>query len=313
MEYFDEQLQKLQQQVAKKKHLEAVLQDLNNQKTDLQEKVAQLDRIRQKEQADVERLEGRSLAAFFYGVVGKKDIRLDKERQEAYAAAAKYDVAVRELAAVEEDISGYSGELWVLRGCEENFTKLLEEKTAAIKASGIPEASEISKLEGQLTYLDNQKKEINEAITAGSRADGMADDVLSKLESARRFGKWDLFGGGWISDAYKHSYLDEAQNSVEIMQVQLRRFKTELADVKIHADIQVNINGFVRFADYFFDGLFADLEVLDRITESQTQLQRLKLEISCALDRLEAMLSDITKEQTIIQSNLNELIVKAAL
>lgn len=56
------------------------------------------------EQADVKQLEGRSLAAFYYQIVGKKAEKLDKERQEAYAATVKYDVEVQELATLEEDI-----------------------------------------------------------------------------------------------------------------------------------------------------------------------------------------------------------------
>jgi len=35
--------------------------------------------------------------------------------------------------------------------------------------------------------------------------------------------------------------------------------------------MQVNVDGFLRFADYFFDGLFADWAVLDRINQSQEQ------------------------------------------
>ena len=45
-----------------------------------------LDVYKRQEQADVDRLEGHSLATFFYQVIGKMDEKLDKERQEAYAA-----------------------------------------------------------------------------------------------------------------------------------------------------------------------------------------------------------------------------------
>lgn len=111
MSFYDEQLQNPQQQVARKAHLEAVLRDLHNQKRELDIKVADLNRAKQDEQTDVDRLEGRSLAAFFYAVVGKKEEKLDKERREAYAASVKYDAAVRELSAVEEDIARYESEL----------------------------------------------------------------------------------------------------------------------------------------------------------------------------------------------------------
>ena len=74
-------------------------------------------------------------------------------------------------------------------------------------------------------------------------------------------------GGGLIADLAKHSRLDDAQASVEYLQSQLRAFRTELADVTISADFQVNIDGFLRVADYVFDGIFADWAVLDRINQ----------------------------------------------
>ena len=88
---YDEQLKQLRQQVSRKGHLNAMLKELVPQQRQLKERVVELESIKLNEQADVNRLEGRSLAAFFYNVVGKMDEKLDQERREAYAAAVKYD------------------------------------------------------------------------------------------------------------------------------------------------------------------------------------------------------------------------------
>ena len=100
MTYYDEQLQRLQAQTARAKQLESMLRELRGQQAALSARVRELDAVKRKEQVDVDRLEGRSLAAFFYNVIGKMDERLDKERQEAYAARVKYDAAARELEGV---------------------------------------------------------------------------------------------------------------------------------------------------------------------------------------------------------------------
>ena len=81
----DIDLKELRQQVAEKKRLEAKLQELYTQQETLEAQTGELERAKLSEQSDVDRLEGRSLAAFFYNVVGKLDQKLDKERQEAYA------------------------------------------------------------------------------------------------------------------------------------------------------------------------------------------------------------------------------------
>ena len=122
-------LKGLQQQVAEKKRLEAKLQELYTQQEMLEAQTQTLERAKLNEQADVDRLEGRSLAAFFYNVVGKLDQKLDKERQEAYAAQVKYDAAARELDSVQADIARCEDQTARLAGCEERrelpFHKML--------------------------------------------------------------------------------------------------------------------------------------------------------------------------------------------
>ena len=50
---------------------------------------------------------------------------------------------------------------------------------------------------------------------------------------------------------------------------------------------QVNIDGFLRFADYFFDGLIADWSVLSRIHDSQKSVSQVANQVTMALEQLE--------------------------
>ena len=121
MKFYDEQLQKLQEQIARKRQLEAQVSELRTQRSTLSTRVRELEAIKMQEQADVDKLEGRSLAAFFYNVIGKMDEQLNKEREEAYAARVKYDAAARELTAVEDELARYEAELSSLRDCERQY------------------------------------------------------------------------------------------------------------------------------------------------------------------------------------------------
>ena len=313
MTYYDEKLQQLQEQMARSKQLEAMIKELRNQRDSLTAQVRELESIKLEEQADVDRLEGRSLAAFFYNVIGKMDEQLDKESQEAYAARVKYDAAARELEGVEADLRRYESELSALRGCEHRYDEVLKEKADAIKAAGGSNGEEILKLEERNAFLESQKKELQEAISAGNAALSTTQQVLSSLDSAEGWGTWDLFGGGLVADLAKHSHLDEAQGAIEQLQSQLRRFKTELADVTIQVDMQVNVDGFLRFADYFFDGLFADWAVLDKINQSQSQVQNTKSQIASVLSRLDSMMRTLEQEQVQIKSKLDTLVRDAQL
>lgn len=313
MSHYDERLQQLQTQVARWRQLNAKVQELRTQQAGLSRRVNELDQIRVKEQTDVDRLEGGSLAQFFFKVVGKLDERLDRERQEAYAASVKYDAAAKELAEVTEYLRRCEDELAGLANCEAQYRQALEEKSAALKASGTPGGAEILRLEEHLAYLSSQHRELGEAAAAGASALSTTDQILSSLDSAEGWGTWDLLGGGLISDLAKHSHLDEAQENIELLQSQLRRFKTELADVTIQADLQVGIDGFLRFADYFFDGLFADWAVLDHIHNSQEQIRETRYQISAVLHQLKRMREAVEAEQAETQAKLDTLVVNTAL
>lgn len=313
MTYYDEELQTLQQQIARKKHLQALLKELYTQRTELEAKVSNLKSVMEKEQSDVARLEGRGLTALFYGIVGKKEEKLDEQRREAVTARAKYDVAMQEMDLVQRRISRYEDELATLKDIEMKYAYALKQKVQLLKSTATPVSEKILQYEEQISNLENQKKEIREAISAGTKAKNIAEQVLSELDDAEGWGTWDLLGGGLISDLAKHSSLDDAQEEIEHLQVQLRRFKTELADVTIRAEMQVNIDGFLRFADYFFDGLFADWAVLDQIEESQAEVKSVIKQIQAVLDKLASMLASAEKDQKTVQTKLDELIVNAAL
>lgn len=313
MVYYDEQLQKLQQQIAEKERLDAVLKQLEKHKRELERRVVDLDVARESEQADVDRLEGRSLANFFYRATGKMGSRLDKEKQEAYAAAVKYDAAVRELEAAKADLQKYRAEYAPLRDSRKRYEELLEQKAASIKSSGVPEGEQILHLEEQIAFLESQKKEIAEARDAGESACSIVDSMLSELDSAKGWGTWDMLGGGLVADLAKHSHLDSAQDKVERLQIQLDRFRTELTDVTIQTNLQVNVDGFLRFADYFFDGLFVDWTVLNRIQESLEETQNLRKRIEDVLDQLDNIRTSAQKEQNRMKAQLNQLVLNTPL
>ncbi len=309
MTHYDLRLRELHERTARYRHLRAIVPELQSQREYLEAEVYELQNIMFKEQADVDRLEGRSLAAYFYNVVGKLDQQLDKERREAYAARVKYDTSARELDSVLGELARFEAELDGLEGCEAEFQALLREKSEALKAAGGSKAEAILELETRLGALSSRAKELREAISAGNAAYGTATEVLRSLDSAEGWGTFDLLGGGLISDIAKHSHLDKAQYAVNMLQSDLRRFKTELSDVTINADIQVSIDGFLGFADFFFDGLFADWAVMDRISQSKYRVTDTLNQIENLLRRLNRLSAENEARIADTRARLDELVL----
>ena len=302
----------LQQKVAKKPLLESKLYELHTQRRQYDNQVISLRVAFRKEQEDVEKLEGRSLANYFYQVIGKLDDKLDQERKEAYAAKVKLDAAERELAGIEFDIKGIQEQITDVLVAEARYKDALELKRRQLKDSGTQVADQILSMEERIAALQAQKQEIKEAISAGYSARSTADRILSELEDADGWNTWDILGGGGIiTHMAKHSHLDEAQDLVQELQSQLRRFKTELADIQISANMQVNIDGFLRFADYFFDGLFADWAVGDKISQSLSSVSNTKSEINRMLDKLNDMERAVDQKIQQKKRVLEQFVVKA--
>ena len=305
-------LDQLRQKVAGKHQLESKLKELRSQKWEYERNVISLRVSFRQEQEDVEKLEGRSLANYFLAVIGKLDDKLDQERQEAYAAKVKLDAAQGELQRIEQDISLIQNQLFDILSAENEYRRLLEKKHMELKASGTETGEQILAIEEGIALLEAQKKEIREAISAGSSARGTADRILAELNDADNWNTWDMLGGGGIiTHIAKHGHLDSAQDLVSELQSKLRRFKTELADIQINADVQVNIDGFLRFADYFFDGLFVDWAVGSRISRSYDSVASTKSKISRTIEKLEQMQTAVDGEIARLKAQLDELIVKA--
>ena len=305
-------LLELQQKITSKPFLEAKLRELQDQKWEFDRKIVSLRVAFREEQADVEKLEGRSLTNYFFQVVGKLDDKLTKERQEAYAARVKLDAAEREMAAIEADIADIHSQLAEIRLAQEQYDAALAQKRSDLTASDTPEGRKIQEMEQQMAALQSYAKEIREAINAGSSARGTADQILRELDSAQNWNTWDMFGGsGIITHVAKHGHLDSAQDLTEELQRKLRRFKTELADIQITADTQVNIDGFLRFADYFFDGLFADWAVGTRISESISSVTATRSKIGSTITKLETMESKTHQEIQRLKTELDSFIAQA--
>ncbi|OUP83126.1 hypothetical protein B5F07_11965 [Lachnoclostridium sp. An169] len=310
MVYYDSELRKLQEEILEKERLDAQLADLLIQQDELKKRTAELEHQKFEEQEDVDRLKGRSLAAFFYRISGQMEDRLTIEEEEAYAAAMKYDAAAAELESVEQDIDRCRSRLAELRWCETRYQRALDAKKEAVRNSGRPEASDILSLEAQKTALESQQKEIDEAIRAGVRARDISQQLVGELESAKNWGTWDVIGGGFLTDMAKYEKLDQAQNLAQDLQSALRNFRTELADVKeeMSGDIQLNIGDFLHFADFFFDDIFSDWMVLDKISSSKERAEKTYDQIQKVLGRLRNLKDTILENMKTLDRKIEAIV-----
>lgn len=309
MMYFDDSLQQLQKAVARKKQLTAFVRELRNQQRILREQAEELLVILKQEQKDVDRLEGLSPAALIARIRGTRERKLEQEQLELMAAKAKYDAASKELETVEQTLSRYEEELKSLEGCEARYEQALAEKTEALRNSAL--AGQILEIEKAIGALEKQIKELNEAISAGNAALAACDQVQKDLSRAAGWSTWDVVGNSVVADLGKYGALDDAQSAGQWLQAALRRFKTELADVKIQENVGPYIGSFTKFGDIFFDNLFFDLSVRQEIRSSVSEAEETRRQILGARSKLEGMKDAVEQEIKQLKARLSGLIVGA--
>lgn len=132
------------------------------------------------------------------------------------------------------------------------------------------------------------EKEKHEAIDAGNRALRSLKEAQNNLNSARNFGIWDMFGGGFISTMAKHSKMDRAKQNMEQAKYDLRNFSRELNDVNMACHLDIETGDFLSFADWFFDGFVVDWMVQDRINQASNQVAE-------AIRRVEGILRQLQR------------------
>lgn len=117
------------------------------------------------------------------------------------------------------------------------------------------------------------EKEKREAIDAGNRALRSLREAQNNLSSAKSWGLWDMFGGGFVSTMLKHSKMEQAKQNMEQAKYDLRNFSRELNDVNMAFHLDIETGDFLSFADWFFDGFVVDWMVQDRIKQASGQVE----------------------------------------
>ena len=135
--------------------------------------------------------------------------------------------------------------------------------------------------------MKDQYLEIREAYTAGERALESLYAAQDYLRSAGNWGIFDMLGGGFISTIAKRSKMRDANACMEQAQYDLQQFQQELRDVTAIPGLYLEMDDFLGFADYFFDGFLADLLVQSRIREAQEKVDTAIEQVHLALAKLD--------------------------
>lgn len=124
--------------------------------------------------------------------------------------------------------------------------------------------------------MTNNLKEINDVQKIIDEILSLIDEAETKFNKARNWGFFDILGGGFITDLFKHSNLDSASDIMNKINYLLKDLQRELNEVVTPTDFSMNTNTFASFADFIFDGVLADAYMQSKIMSSLKELKNLR-------------------------------------
>lgn len=264
------------------------------------------------ESYDVEKLQKETLSVTLLKVIGRYEGRLDKEMQEALAAKLNYDKAtdtVIELKNESKEISGRITEL-------ENESSLYEEELKnreKVLMNNINDeiAIKYKQLEAERKLLTKQLLETKEAGRAASKVKNSADEVINQLNSAEDWATYDVFTkGGIFSHMAKYEHIDNAQSEINRLAIQLKELRKELSDVDLFDNLEItNIDSATRAFDFWFDNIFTDLNIRDKIRNDIEKLMELCSQVDSIIEKLQNVDLNINNKLDDIESRKKDLLI----
>lgn len=89
-----------------------------------------------------------------------------------------------------------------------------------------------------------------------------------------------------------------------------RKWQCKAEYVEIDTALQVQLDDFLTFADYFFDGFFADAAVLSHIEDCQSKLRTTRAQVEQVLAQLQELLVKAEQAQEKLQLRRNQFAVE---
>lgn len=288
------------------------LEDLKYRIYDAEKEVQSLLSKFNEETHDVEKLEKESLSVTILKLVGKYENRLDKEMQEALAAKVSYDKAVDMVKELKNQYDEALGRISKLQEDRRIYEKELQDRENQLLNNINDEASiKYKELEALREQLAKELLETKEAYRAAERAINTAETARDHLESADDWASYDVWTkGGIFSHIAKYDHIDEAQSEFNRLAAQLKELQKELTDVNLFDKFELNvIDDTTRMVDFWFDNIFTDLNVRDKIRDDLDQLYRLDSQVNKIIKRLENKSSEINKKLEEIEEKKKDLLI----
>lgn len=266
-------------------------ENLKTYQEELDKAVANLE----KQNRDLDRLQGDSLSNTLLKFFGNFDRRYKKEYTEIIGAKVEFDKAYAMKIASNRRIKEIEFDI------EEKKLRLRNIREEVLRKH--PDMEQvISEQQQQILALQHEWKQTNEAQEAGFSVLESIADMVSTLDAAESISAWDLITDSkLILDFLKYDKLDVAEASVLHLEQMVHTFARELKelDYVYETDLET-ISSTQRALDIFFENLFSDWGTKAIIEKNLENLKKLQ-------DSVEQVMAELAEKKHELETTLEVL------
>ena len=287
--------------------------DLQARQDHLGSELAVLQAQYQHEQKDVDRLEHLSLSRVFASMKGSREDALTREQAEANAVRVRVADAQARLEAVRSELQAAQNRLGQLASAPQAYAAMLAEKERHLTESGDPRRATLLSLADERGRLNAELAEMNEAMAAADAARQALSVVEDRLGSASGWNTYDtFFRGGMLATAMEHSRLDDAAAAAAEADRRMAVLRTDLTELDRVAETSpmITLSSATRFVDLWFNNIFTDLAVRDRIQQGQQNVAQSLQMVSAIEGRLKTQSAEVQSRLSQIEAQRRDLLTQ---
>lgn len=274
-----------------------------------------VDGLREKYEAealDVEKLEKNSLSTIILKNFGRYEDKYNRESEEMFAAKLEFDKAMERVNDLNKELKESEKRLSLLSQEKRTYEAELERREELIKSDAGGEVSnKYREIETGQDAFAKQLAETEEALRAAERVISTADTAMEHLDSAEDWATFDVWTrGGIFSHIAKYEHIDNAKYCFNHLNSQLEDLQKELEDLNLTGISSLDgIDSTTRTIDFWFDNIFTDMNVRQRIRDDNERVSDLRIKISGLTDKLKNDMSVIKSRIRELEQKKNDLII----
>ena len=281
----------IQETISKIVHLDVVASQLKTSQQDLEQQYATLEKMDNElndELRDISKLEGLSTRAIFHKILGNKEQKLEKERQEYLELTLKVEEVQKNIDLLEYEVNLLEAKMGDKSKLEQELVQLKSDRENEIIQSDPVLRQRMLALSHELESHYQHKKELEEAAEEGKICINLLNQVINQLQKVRSWGGPPSNRRGQMQRMIRRDAIDRARNLSYQVRHHLNLFRQELSHIGLQLSGNIDERQFSDFTGFFFNNIITDWIMQQKLTQAMQSINVTRGEVSRLVNHIES-------------------------